>query len=315
MRPLRSLALFLTPSIAIVAALAACVGDDPTAVVPDGVEGGGSDGNTTIEDGSRPVGDSSVDAGDGADSAKPPLDVRTLPGLRLWFESTQGLTKASVGNDIVSWRDSSGHWLDGGAGAPDGGAHTAIPVAFTGGGAVYPAVVANGTAGRPAVTFESGPKLSIENHDDFNVGTGDFVVAAVAAISSGTGPFWRLVTASTAPSGTFFGPSKFCSFLGGLGAPAKCTSPEFTPSTSAHVFVVRRKVAQMVFRVDATSRATYDFGVDNPNLGVLTFQQASAFIGGGLVGQLSELLLIVGSPTESDFDKLEAHLKTKYAIP
>jgi len=48
---------------------------------------------------------------------------------------------------------------------------------------------------------------------------------------------------------------------------------------------------------------------------VQTYQQANALIGGGVVGQLSELLLFVGAPTEPNFDKLEAHLKTKYAIP
>lgn len=321
MRSATNITLFFASTFTAMAAIAACVGDDPESspIIVSANEGGsvtpGSDGSSTPPDGNVQGTDSSSDAGPGADAAKPPLDVRTLPGLRLWLESSQGLTKAAVGTDLVSWRDSSGHWADGGAGAPDGGAHLATPVAYNGGGAIYPGVVSNGIGGRPSVTFESGPKLAIPNHDDFNPGTGDFVIAAVASVSSGTGPFWRLLTASTAPSGTFFGTSMFCSFLGGLGAPAKCTSPEFTPSTAPHVFVVRRKVAQAIFRVDATSRGTYDFGVTNPDLGVLTFQQANAFIGGGVVGQVSELLLIVGATTDQDVDKLEAHLKTKYAIP
>ena len=123
------------------------------------------------------------------------------------------------------------------------------------------------------------------------------------------------MTQSTAPTGLFFGTSMSCNFLGGIGAPPTCTSPEFTPSTAPHVFVVRRKAAQLIYRVDGTSRATYDFAASNPNLGVLTFQAPNASIGGGVVGQLSELLLFVGSATEPNFDKLEAHLKTKYAIP
>jgi hypothetical protein len=321
-RPITTALQLLIPSFAIAFAIVACVGDDPVAsTTPDqrldsGGGGGGSDSSTNPADGGLPGTDSSTEAGDaGGDGATPPYDVRTLAGLRLWLESTQGLTKAAVGNDVVSWRDSSNHWLDGGAGAPAGGAHLAVPVAYSGGGAVYPSVVASGPAGRPTVSFETGPKLAIDNHDDFNVGTGDFAMAAVSAISSGTGPFWRLMTASTAPSGNFFGPSHFCSFLGGLGAQPKCTSPEFTPSTSVHVFMVRRKTAQMIFRVDGTSRGTYDFGVDNPDLGVATYQQASAFIGGGIVGQLSELMLIVGGPNDAEFDKLEKHLTTKYGIP
>ena len=165
------------------------------------------------------------------------------------------------------------------------------------------------------MTFETGPKLAVANHDDFNPGTGDFLMAAVGIINSGAGPFWRLVTATTAPSGTLFASDDFCSFLGAMGAPPKCTSPDYTPNTSPHVFVVRRKVAQALFRVDATTRATYDFGATPTDLGVQTFQQANAFIGGGFVGQVAELVIIIGSTTDADADKLEAHLKTKYAIP
>ena len=267
-------------------------------------------------DGSVPTSDSAVgDSSPGVDAAVPPLDVKTLPGLRLWLESSQGLTKATVGADLVSWRDSSGRWADGGAGAPDGGAHLAVPVPYNGGGAVYPGIVANGIAGRPSVTFESGPKLAIANHDDFNPGTGDFVIAAVSAVSSGTGPFWRLMTQTSAPQGVFFGTSKSCTFLGAMAAPPTCTSPDFTPSTAPHVFVVRRKAAQLIFRVDSTSRATYDFAATNPDLGVLTFQQPNALIGGGVVGQLSELVFLIGAETDVDVDKLETYLKTKYAIP
>lgn len=321
MRPLTKLSSLLAVSLATASAVAACVGDDAPGTMPGPTftDGGdnprGDDGSTPGKDGSTsPGNDAGTDSSPGVDSAVPPLDVKALPGLRLWLDSTQGLTKAMVGTDIVSWRDSSGKWADGGAGAPDGGAHTAVPVPFNGGGAVYPGVVANGIAGRPSVTFESGPKLAIANHDDFNPGTGDFAIAVVGSVSSGTGPFWRLMTASTAPQGVFFGTSMSCSFLGGLGAPAKCTSPEFTPSTSPHVFVVRRKAAQLLYRVDATTRSSYDFAATNPDLGVLTFQQASAFIGGGVVGQISELVFIV-TPTDATSDKLEAHLKTKYAIP
>lgn len=320
MRQPTKLALFLATSVLTAAAIAACVGTDPAGTAgpttADGSPDPQGDGGKVDTDGTMPTSDSAVaDSAPGVDSAVPPLDVKTLPGLRLWLESSLGLTKDSVGTSVVSWRDSSGKWADGGAGAPDGGAHTAVPVASAGGGAVYPGVVANGIAGRPSVTFESGPKLAIANHDDFNPGTGDFVIAAVSAVSSGTGPFWRLMTMTSAPQGVFFGTSRSCTFLGAMSAPATCTSPEFTPSTAPHVFVVRRKAAQLIFRVDATSRATYDFAATNPDLGVLTFQQPSAFIGGGVVGQLSELVFLVGGRTDADVDTLETHLKTKYAIP
>lgn len=309
---------FVFVAIASAGIVAACTGSDPEAVGGAGADAGpggdridsGSGADTGVTDT-----DSGGTKGDGGTEAAAPLDVRTLPGLRLWLESTKDLTKASVGTDFVSWRDSSGRWADGGVGAPDGGAHIALPVAYNGGGAIYPSVITNAIAGRPAVSFETGPKAAIANHDDFNPGTGDFVIAAVAAVSSGSGPFWNLTTATTAPSGTWLGPTKFCSFLGGLGAQPQCTSPDYSPSTSAHVFLVHRKTAQAIFRVDGTSRGTYDYGVNNPNLGVQTYQQASAFIGGNVVTQLAELILLIGPTTDADLDSLEGYLKTKYAIP
>jgi hypothetical protein len=312
--------LLLATSVSTAAVITACVGDEPIPSSPDGSpnqDGGaqtGSDGSTS-SDASSSLDDGSPMDAVGDVSPPAPLDVRTLPGLRLWLESTKNLEKAAVGNEFVSWRDSSGRWADGGADAPDGGAHTALPVAYNGGGAVYPSVNTNGIAGRPSVTFESGPKIAVPNHADFDVGTGDFVIAAVAAVSSGSGPFWNLTTASTAPSGTWLSSQKFCSFLGGLGAQPKCTSPEYSPNTAGHVFVIRRKAAQAIYRVDGTSRATYDFGVENPDLGVQTFQQANAVIGGNVVAQLSELVVIIGPTADSDFDALEAYFKTKYSLP
>jgi len=320
-RKLRLALLLVAASTVTAAAVTACVGDDPAAVVTPGDEGGtvpGSEGGSPGSDGSTPTSDSST-AGDGAvvdaaDGATPAFDVKTIAGLRLWLESTKNVTKN--GNDIVSWADSSGRWADGGAGSPDGGPHTAYPIQFTGGGANYPGVVANGIAGRASVTFESGPKLSIANHDDFSVGTGDFFVAVVAAISSGGGTLWRLTTATSGPSGVYLSPEKGCSLpFGARGAQPKCTSPDYAPNTAPHLFVLRRKAAQEIFRVDGTSRGTLDFGVTNPDLSVSLFQTSTALIGGGVVAQMSELLVVVGPTTDASLDGIEAHLKTKYAIP
>ena len=55
--------------------------------------------------------------------------------------------------------------------------------------------------------------------------------------------------------------------------------------------------------------------MDNPDLGVQTFQQASAFLGGALDGQLAELLVVIGPTTDGDLDKLEAYFRSKYALP
>lgn len=317
MRPVRLASFALASLAASVASLAGCFGDEPS-MVPSGEGPAGEDGGAGALDGSLDdaAGQADSASGDGGgDAARPPLDVRTLPGLRLWLESTQALTKAALGNDLVSWGDSSGRWADGGAGAPDGGAHAAVPVPFEGGGAINPSVTANGIAGRPSVGFDTGLRLAVANHEDFTVGTGDFVVAVVASVSSGSGAFWNLMLAASSARGTWLGATKACWYRNGFGDPTTCTSPDYSPSTSPHVFVARRKAAQLVFRVDGTSRGTYDFGVDNPNLGVAPFQQPSALIGGGIKAQLSELALVVGPTTDADLEALEAHLRAKYAIP
>lgn len=314
--------LLVCSSVAAAGMIIACVGDEPATSGPGTSGSGGpendgatgNDGSTTNNDGGTNT-DGSTNTDAGTDSGPAVLDVRTLPGLRLWLESTKKLTKAAVGNDFISWEDSSGRWADGGAGAPDGGVHLATPIPYNGGGAVYPGIVANGIGTRPSVTFEMGPRMKIPNHADFNPGTGDFVIAVVGAVSSGTGPFWNLTTASTAPQGTWLGPGKACTFLGGLGAPPKCTNPDFTANTQPHVFVMRRKSAQSIFRVDGTSRGTYDFGVDNPDLGVLDFQQPNLVMGGAFVASMSELVLLIGTTSDATLDSLEGHLKTKYSIP
>ena len=113
------LVLFLASSVLTAAAIAACVGDDsPATAVGPGAADGSPDpqgeGGKVDTDGSVPASDSAVgDSSPGVDAAVPPLDVKTLPGLRLWLESSQGLTKASTGADIVSWSDSSGNWAAG----------------------------------------------------------------------------------------------------------------------------------------------------------------------------------------------------------
>jgi hypothetical protein len=48
---------------------------------------------------------------------------------------------------------------------------------------------------------------------------------------------------------------------------------------------------------------------------VSTFDFATALIGGGVVAQVSELLVVVGTTTDASLDTLETHLENKYAIP
>jgi hypothetical protein len=290
----------------------ACTGDDPP--VTDVTDAGG-DTAVAIDSG----GDTNVPADSGGDSSSDagldaPYDVRALAGLRLWLESSKGVT-TGAGTALASWRDSSNHWADAGpdSGAPDGGAHVAV--ASTGTAGPSPSVDPNGPAGRPAIQISSSGgnnfHLVITNHEDFDVGKGDFVIAVAGKVTSVSGgSLWRLMTQTSQPQGVQFSQQDVCWFTG------KCTSPAFTPSNDVHVYVARRKSMQLLFRTDGSSRGTYDLSGDgNPQLGVLTFQAPFVTIGLGMDTEISEIVHAVGPTSDSDLAALEAYLKAKYGIP
>lgn len=297
------------------AAFAACVGDDPSnpaataeAGVPDAGSSGG-DGSTPGDDGGG--GDASSDGsspGDaGADAAT--YDVRALAGLRLWLESTKELT-ADVGTGFGAWFDQSARWDAGASGAPDGGRHVALPHDVN-----PPSIVANGIAGRPTVSFVSGNGyLHIANHGDFQFGLGDFFIAEVAKVTSGSGPLWMLRPQATAGTEEAFFPGQLCVAYG-LGVNNGCTTPVYTPSTEPHVFVARRKSDVFTLRVDGSVRSTLDRTGEPPDIGISEFAQDFAFIGENVTMQVSELVIVVGPTADGDLEALEKHLKDKYLIP
>jgi hypothetical protein len=312
----RRLAFLLAAPLGV---FVACVGYDPAPadVVPDDDAGplgpDGSLGNADSATGRDAAGDDgSAPADAGADTAPPPFDVRSMAGLRLWLESTKELVPESAGSTgFGSWTDSSGRWDGGsGGGAPDGGKHVAVPFDVN-----PPAIVANGIAGRPTVSFIAGNGyLSLDNHADFQFGTGDFVIAEVAKITSGNGPLWVLRPNQTAGSEESFLAGQFC-FAFGLGVMNACTTPVFTPSTEPHVFVARRKSDVFTLRVDGSTRGTVDSSTEPPNIGVNQFAQPFVFIGNNSTMQVSEVIVIVGPTADPSLEALEGHLKTKYLIP
>lgn len=310
---MRKSALFLLIALptALIGTLLACVGDDPAVISP------GSDGSPTADTstndgpGTNPGSDSEAPidaAGDGAVA----FDVRALPGLRLWLESSQNLTPEAVGSTgFGSWRDSSGRWDGGtGAGRPDSGYHLVVPHQVN-----PPSIVANGFAGRPTVSFTAGNGyLRLERHPDFDFGTGDFLIAEVAKIISGSGPLWRFAPNASAGSEELLTPGSFC-WAYGLGVMNGCTTPAFTPSTEAHVFVARRKSSIFAFRVDASQRGSVDITGDPGDIQIGPFAQDYIFIGNNVTMQVSEVVVIVGPTTDADSNALETHLKAKYLIP
>ena len=231
----RGVVLLVLPLV--VGLVAACVGDDPVVSSSPETDGGStapgdgsatSDTSTTSPDSSSPI-----DAG--ADSATPAYDVRALPGLRLWLESTKGLVPEAAGSTgFGSWTDSSERW-DGGAapGAPDGGKHVALPHNVN-----PPSIVANGINGRPTVSFVStNGYVHLDNHEDFHFGLGDFLIVEVAKVSSTTGTLWSLRPSATGGSEESFAPGLLCVSFG-LGVSNGCTTA-FTSSGSASPSAVR----------------------------------------------------------------------------
>lgn len=278
--------------------VAACVGEDPEVQTGSPVDGGGADGgsssgsdppdsSTTGDGGSTEPGDDSgaaVDAG---------YDVRALPALRLWLESSMGL----VGDPgFVSWSDSSGRY--------DAGVMVAVPQEVN-----PPTVVPNGINGRPVLRFIDGNGwIKIENHPDLHFGTGDFAIVVVAKVTGGDGYLWELWPMSLPKlRGTALSPKDLCLTFARRGGD-RCTSNPTIPSPEPHVFVGRRNGAQISFRVDGVVRGTYDLveSVDT------TEHFEPAFLGRGLNLELAEVIVLVGPTPDARLVGLEQHLKAKY---
>lgn len=319
MRPRRVplLACLVVPLLASL--VAACVGDpvvNDTVVTGDGGPNAIADGGATPFDSSTSA-DAPTTTTDGAiadggsDTAPPGFDARSLPGLRLWLESTKELVPEAAGSTgFGSWTDSSGRW-DGGAapGAPDGGKHVALPHNVN-----PPSIVANGINGRPTVSFIStNGYLHLDNHEDFHFGLGDFLIMEVAKVSSTTGTLWSLRPGATAGGEESFAPNLLCVSFG-LGVNNGCTTT-FAPSTEAHLYAARRRSDLFTIRVDGAVQATLDRSGSPPDIFVNKFTAPYAFIGQNLDAQISEVIVVVGPTTDADLTKLEAHLKTKYALP
>lgn len=242
----------------------------------------------------------------------PAYDVRSLKGLKLWLESTKELVAGSSGGTpFGKWSDQSGAWDAGANGAPDGGRHVAEPDNPSS----VPGIATNGINGRPTVTLIDGNGyIHITNHPDFSFGTGDFIIVNVAKVTSGTGALWRLSPNATGGDKEDLSPGQFCVVFG-LGVDAGCTGPVYTPNTQPHVFVGRRKGDIFTFRVDGTQRGSLDKTADPPNINIPDYKQPYLFLGSNLTMQLSEVIAVAGPTSDTELGALEAHLKTKYAIP
>ncbi len=302
----------LAASALLFSLVTACVGDDALRVDTVHAEpadagdsashnsGGNAGGNagtaTTTPDGGNVV---TNDAGD-AGSVMPAIDVRTLAGAKLWLESAHGLVSESAGSTGF------GSWTDALGGTP----HVVVPQNVN-----PPSIVANGFGGRPTVAFTAGNGyLKLPRDEAFQVGTGDFFIAVVAKINSGSGPLWSFRPNATAGSEQLLTPTGFC-FAYGLGVTNGCTSAAAAPDTEAHVFMARRVSSLFDFTVDGTRRGSVDVGTNPAGIQIGQFAQDSVFIGGSVTMQVSELVLVVGPTPDATITQLGRELRAKYLIP
>lgn len=285
-------------------------GDDPSpATPPVAAPDAAVDGTppSTQDGAAAPDSSTGTDAGLDADAAT--FDPRSLSNLRLWLESSRGVTTGPGG--VVSWADGSGRWDGGGAGAPDGGQHQALHL----GAKTAPTLQNNGIAGRPSLSFQgstgNGDPLEIAMHPDFAIDTGDFLAAFALKLGTGDGLIFSHASMSIPRFGLMISNADFCWSLFARGGD-RCTTPKFALSTEPHVLVVLRKGKDMVFRVDGTTRSSANVLLDDPDL---TPSTPTLSLGAGPPSLVSEVVLLVGPTPDADRLALEAYMKSKYGIP
>jgi hypothetical protein len=293
MRFRRTVLLALGSMSLVVAALAACVGDDPANAVVVVAEAG------TPEGGSSPDGATATDAGGDdahADADVGPVtkDPSTLAGLAFWYRADKDVS-ADAGV-VLTWKDQS----DGGRDAVSTTAPpklklNAFPNALP--SIEFPTNV-NGNGG--AVLAIVGPGLTI--------GTNDYVVESVVKTNvTANGNAISLNAAVRVWLGRP-GDGLTLDHNGNsvLDAPTKVTGGDW------HVIGARRKGQTVQLRVDGAIVAT----TTGPDGGA-PLTAGPDNIGANLyplTGDIAELLMVIGATSDADVDAVEAQLKKRYGL-
>jgi hypothetical protein len=321
-------------ALGLVAAFAACSGDDDTGTATPGAGGpdaatGTSSGTTGSGSSSSGGGSSSSGGGSGPpqdggnDGAPPGYDVKSLPGLVLWLES--GTAVDLGGATPAKWSDQSGNANDavqpGACGKPDRNAN-----------------VLNGHQG---LGFHELECLEIPDAVTLQWGTGDFYLAAVTRNFANTATSTDEGTTFTYQDGSYkrkrfgevyskipslFGPGPTIVFndwtdrsrkiVGSLDVSQMVKTPNIY-AEPAHIIALRRKGEVLELRIDGavTSQMT-DAGAP---LDISTAGTPVA-IGGrpgltNFVGSIWEIVAIKGASADADLAKLEAYAIAKYKLP
>jgi hypothetical protein len=320
-------------ALGLVAAFAACSGDDdnasagPGAGAPDaatGTSSSSSGGGSSSSSGSSGSSSSSGQPADaGQDGVAPGYDVKSLPGLVLWLESGTGVDFGGAAQ--AKWADQSGKAND-----------ATQPAACA-----KPDRNANVLNGHQGLGFHEVECLEIPDAVTLQWGTGDFYVAAVARNFANTATSTDEGTTFTYQDGSYkrkrfgevyskipslFGPGPTIVFndwtdrtrkiVGSLDVSQMVKTPNIY-AEPAHIIALRRKGEVLELRIDGavTSQMT-DAGAP---LDISTVGTPVA-IGGragltNFVGSIWEIVAIKGASADADLAKLEAYAIAKYKLP
>jgi hypothetical protein len=244
-------------------------------------------------------------------------------GLVFWLDASKGLAwhgaGVSDGGPIDHWADQSSHHND----------------AFQSNSGSQPAL-RQGDAGRPAVAFSGGSTLRIADTDPLSTdgsmrwGTGDFALFVVGNYENSSfainGCFYQksevdLPWRGVGLFGNFSIPTNSTRFgMGVGGGDNNLASAESGCNDSVTRLVVARRVgSRLELRINGAISSTFDAAgvaktnVDAPGRDAVVGHGYNTGVQ-GLIGEISEMVAVVGSLSELEARSLEAYLKSKYRL-
>jgi hypothetical protein len=239
--------------------------------------------------------------------AAPPFDVKSLTGLALWLDATQGVTGSSA---VVAWADQSGN-----------NNHAAM------GSAQYqPALVASSIGGKPAIHFAGGTHLTVADSATLQWGTGDFYVAIVLKHSTASSTYGMVFSKQNPSVGPFIGPGIFANFAlpsqgTGIGGQLDTLANHYVSTAASGLndnvgrqFAFVRTGGVISVRLNGTPTTGASSAIDISAATFSLFIGANAVGTQALVGDIGEIIAVKGAIAAGDVTKVETYLKAKYSL-
>jgi hypothetical protein len=268
-----------------------------------------------------PPGTIDPDANVNPDTGKPPdapdpFDVREVPGLVIWLDGAQGVTKDNS-NRVSRWADQSGAGND------------AVAPSET----TRPEFVSNSMNGQPAIKFgvNRQPQLSMKDAESLRWGTDDFVLIVVTKFQNNPNSDVDGVGTLVSKGGNGSGFGLFGNLDGGpigtgsggsTGRVAQVANsrvvraPGEFNNGKPHVIALRRVEDVLELRVDSGVAAMVT-GANNISVNTTSAVLIGSLAGGQfarLDGDIAEVIAVVGEATVTHIDQLESYLLDRYGL-